>query len=531
MISLSAQSTADILLIRGTGGSVMRWEKGRLGLQTDFSAEADQQAAFRHYLDARAMRPFIIVADLIEEDFRNETIAHTRGSDRAALLKRKLSYLFRSTDYRTARVTGREAEGRRDDKVLFSALTRPELLEPWVDTLLARKGVIQSITSAAYLMELLARSMKLSAEPQLLLVSLEGNRGLRHTYMQKGFVLFSRLTPLGVGGGRSLVDLLRDECGQTRKYLERIKLLPYDEPLDVRVVAADIDAEVDFESLQSPLMLFSYCDTSAMPAQRSISVSVHDEQEGAGAIALSLAETLRRKAPANIYAPPAVRRYAYLKSAARSLVYCSALALLTTVGLIVPGVFETLGKQDQQVQFKARSQPLMQDLEQRRENFPATPLAAAPMELVVQTYDKVRAQALNPQQAMQVISQALSMVPEISLARIDWQLQPLEDEAVEDVWSGYGQPDPREEFLKAVIAEQTVLKTTLTGMVAPTDSHRLAQNQVLAFIEALRSLEGVTVQPLTMPTDVRPATEVAARLDGISMSPDFVLEIAMVAAP
>jgi hypothetical protein len=46
------------------------------------------------------------------------------------VVARKLAQIFRNTPYRYAQLQGREAEGRRDDRVMYTAVTNPEVLRP-----------------------------------------------------------------------------------------------------------------------------------------------------------------------------------------------------------------------------------------------------------------------------------------------------------------------------------------------------------------------------------------------------------------
>ena len=62
---------------------------------------------------------------------------------------RKLSQLFRNTPYRHALAQGREAEGRRDDRVVYTAITNGEVLRPWVEVLERLEVPVEGIHSSA----------------------------------------------------------------------------------------------------------------------------------------------------------------------------------------------------------------------------------------------------------------------------------------------------------------------------------------------------------------------------------------------
>ena len=98
----------------------------------EFAVSGAGVTAFERYLAPLAAHPVHLFIDLSEEDFRLDTIPHVGGSDREAILNRKLAQIYRNTPYRHALLQGRETEGRRDDRVIYTAVTNPEVLRPWV---------------------------------------------------------------------------------------------------------------------------------------------------------------------------------------------------------------------------------------------------------------------------------------------------------------------------------------------------------------------------------------------------------------
>ncbi len=81
----------------------------------------------------------------------------------ALLLDRKLNQMFRGTPFRHAVVLDRESAGRRDDRVLYTSITNPELLTPWLDLLDAARAPLVGIYSAPLLS---ARLLKPLGQPQ-----------------------------------------------------------------------------------------------------------------------------------------------------------------------------------------------------------------------------------------------------------------------------------------------------------------------------------------------------------------------------
>ena len=103
--------------------TVYHWDRRR-GLTEPFAFDANETdlVHFSRYLRESPALPTYILVDIVEEEYRQETIPHLRGSDRQAVIKRKQARLFRGTPYCYTSLQGREAGGRRDQQLLSSRL-------------------------------------------------------------------------------------------------------------------------------------------------------------------------------------------------------------------------------------------------------------------------------------------------------------------------------------------------------------------------------------------------------------------------
>ena len=95
------------------------------------STEAERVA----YLCREPQKPLYCLLDSIYEEYRVVVLPHVFGKDRKNLIQRKTRRLFENKSYTYAVMQGRETFGRRDDKLLFTALNNTEVLESWINTL------------------------------------------------------------------------------------------------------------------------------------------------------------------------------------------------------------------------------------------------------------------------------------------------------------------------------------------------------------------------------------------------------------
>lgn len=528
----NTKNTVRILLFTSRALYVYSGGKAHLTAEKEFSVDAAGLADFDRHMSASSEIPVYFVADLSEEDFRVESVAHVRGKDQKVLLDRKLLQYFRNAEYRSVRIQAREEGGRRDDRVLFSALTNTELLAPWIDYLLRKKVRVKGIVSVPLLMELFSEFLQLDQVPHLLLVNLEERVGLRQTYLQKKKVKFSRL--LSIFGSDSLAETLLAECRHTRQYLERQKLLPHDQPLQVHVCAADgMAGELDKGLAASPLLQFHIHETGMLGAELGIDPAVIDDH---GSVYLCIFSALRAGKLFNAYAPPSVTRYHRLRQIRQGLIVGTSLmvaAIILAGGSLVQEAFTTITERQQ---LDRETQRFKGRLEELRRTFPETPIPAAEMRTVVESIERIRAQEISPMETMVMVSRAMALFPDIHVQRFEWQLSLLTGTAEDSAMAAAGGPPeaaggtsggraPVPVILPGLLKGKTYGATFLGGTVVPSGGYGNANQSINKFIVALERIPGMKVTPISMPTDTKPNATVKAKLDDGDIIAEFSLKI------
>jgi hypothetical protein len=223
--------------------------RGRIEARREFAVSGTGVAEFERYLTHMPPQPVHMFTDLAEEDFRLDTIPHVGKGDREAILNRKLTQIFRNTPFRFALVQGREPEGRRDDRVLYTAVTNPEVLRPWTEVLDRLKVPLAGIHSAAVFSGVLLEELDL-AFAHTLLVTLSPGGAMRQTYFRDGEIKFSRLTPMDLADGQSLGAMIAEETTRTWQYLDSLRHFSEDDRLEVCVLVHRNDRETVQPSLR-----------------------------------------------------------------------------------------------------------------------------------------------------------------------------------------------------------------------------------------------------------------------------------------
>jgi hypothetical protein len=190
-----------------------------------------------------------LICDLTETDFRVDYVPHLRANDRNAVLERKLNQTFRATPFRHAMLLGRQSDGRRDDQVLLSAITNPELVDAWVDVLIRNDVPIAGIYNAALLMRPFLNADSGANSNQQLLVtecvgvdrdhSESGAHTFRQTYFGASQLCFSRTIKLLNDDTQPIAERMLAEVRRTIQYLESMRLASDHFPVNVQIRLQD----------------------------------------------------------------------------------------------------------------------------------------------------------------------------------------------------------------------------------------------------------------------------------------------------
>lgn len=236
------------------------WRGGAIVERDVFSATDADSKEFGDYLSRHREVPTYLVTDLIEEDFRIDTVPHLRGGDQEAILGRKLAQLYRASTFRHAIVQERESEGRRDDRVLYHAITNPDLVKPWLAVLEAAEVPLEAVSSSAVLSGRLPKELNVFFA-HTLLVTIVPDFGLRQTYFQNKHIKFSRLTPIIYDEGQSVGTLIAAETSRTWQYLDSLRFFAGGDTLEVCILVHARDREMVAEAIRTlPLLKYRFLD-------------------------------------------------------------------------------------------------------------------------------------------------------------------------------------------------------------------------------------------------------------------------------
>lgn len=450
-----------ILFLNGEQLDVYRADRSQVAHLARFDTDAGGREAFAGFLDDQPDVPCRILVDLIEEEFRQEVLPHVTGSDRKILQARHAARLFRTTPYRFSRVSGRETGGRRDDRVMFSALTNHELVEPWVALLAAHKKPLYGIHSVPILSCRIANAAGAGNGNILLLTLQQGDR-LRQTFLQNKIVCFSRLTPLPETDIDGFGKLINAEIEKTRRYITSLKLLGFEDTLQATLV-------LDSERLKSAQ---AHCAGSD-----HLHLHFHDVQTVAAKLGIPrypdhsycdlLFTVLASRAQGqNHYAQPAHLVQARVHRG-KDLINKTSL-LLATIALAWAGInmIDATALKSKQAGLEAATVAAQQALDEINKRKQLVQVEPKDVLAAVEIANAIQARAIQPRTLLASLGGVLQQNPALAMDRLEWN--PRSGQIADDA-----ETDPGTESGTAV----NQIQVTIEGHVLDFDGSYLHANQ------------------------------------------------------
>lgn len=292
-----------ILLLNGSLLTAHYWSGGHIKVEGEFTHEPVGLEAFATYLRKHRSSLFYLLADIAEEGFQLEDLPYVQGGDREALLQRRLSQYYYNTPLAVAASLGRAPAGRRDEKLLFAALTRIETFTPWLDTLRDAEAILAGVYSVPLVLAECAPQLLAESGPVLFVSLTRG--GVRQSFFDSGKLHFSRLSQLAT---RSLDEIGRTSANDSAKifqYLVAQRQVPPGAALRTVVLAhvEQIPALKDFCRDTGELQ-FEFIDLAATARQQGLK----DIPADSNADKLFI-HCLATKTPAQQFAPASETRF------------------------------------------------------------------------------------------------------------------------------------------------------------------------------------------------------------------------------
>ncbi len=524
--SLSRPDTADKLLISVSARQVSaaHWRNGRFAGCDMFTYSDDGLVAFKIYLaDFGRQLPVHMLVDVVEEDYRFESLPHCSGRDRSNMVNRKLKQHYRNTPYSSAQLRGRETGNRRDDRYLFCALTNPELIAAWVQAVIELGMPMAGIYLLPTVSQGLVERLQIQ-QTNLLVVSINSS-GLRLTFLREQTLRISRLARIDATTPQALKSYA-EEISNTRLYLHALRVMTLDEPLAVLIIDTDdtLAELAEIIARDNPNIECRRLARAEIVARLDIAAPTLDSS--ADALFLHL---LGSRAPDSNLAPANVT-FGYRRQKLRRGIYAATVVIACIIA--VTGAYDWYRIFDINLEMKSDSETAARQTAARQiaelqaqyrestRQYPVAPTTGENLRRAVEISQKIGATTRSPETMMTLVSRVLAHHPAIAVKNFGWKY------GATNIESGGGKS--AEPGFAAPAAGTRRQSGLIEGDVRPfRGDHRAAIEAINGFANLLsQQPEVAEVKVIKLPLNISPTSVLSGNTtdsDGPAGTAEFKL--------
>lgn len=375
-------------------------QKQSIVQQRQFPYQAEGYQQLLQWLPAQPVTTRILV-NLETEEFQQEKLPPLRRREQQALLQHKLQQYFPDRLFRLG-LNSRPLQ-------YLSAITDHQRLQPWIEILLKQRFPLQGIYSLPWLSHAILHQ---PAWPLQLLLSWDGEAGLRQTLFDARQVRLSRLTP---ATREQLEPVLIQSVHQMYHYLINQSIVSPRQTLVIRLIGQDI------ASLRPLLPDHEHLQYYTLPA--ATAPGLHTDADSPADCLPLYFDWIARKTPKTSYATSQQTRFfrwqrggKYLNTAAAGILL---LALISAAALYL----QSAQLQQQTQQHQQQYQKLLQHSMHLSRDVTDPAISARDMQQLVQTMQQYQRHNYAPRQVLFPVSQLLQRYPHIALQQISWNNQ------------------------------------------------------------------------------------------------------------
>lgn len=395
--------------------TAFKWQSGVLSEEGSFDATEAGKLGFANYLAGNRKSIFSILANVSDEGFHIETIPFLRGADRTAIVRRKLGQLFFSAALTTSMSLGHQKSRRKDERVMLAALTNNEVFAPWLTALASAESPLAGVYSLPLLGPVLLRKLGITDERCLLLTIQD--QSIRQSYLEKGELFFSRLTPLHNSSIGGIAQTFATEARKLQQYLVSQRLIGRQQPINAYLLAhANTSKALESSCVDSDNLSFTILDIEACAQQCSFKTFPADTRCEPLFLQLLAADPPRTQ-----FASDAQRHDYHLWLVRSVLQGAGAVVLIGCLLWSGRQLYEAYQLNHEVEVITAETSLARRRYEDILKTFPPIPTSNENLRRVINRYVELENASTSPAYLWHEISRALHDAPSIELDGIEWK--------------------------------------------------------------------------------------------------------------
>jgi hypothetical protein len=477
-----------VLYFSATEHTLYRFTGGRLEMESVFPANADGLQAFRAHLQSRSGALVYVVADLAGEDFHEDQIPYLRGSDRQAVVQRRLAQRYRDTRLSAAVSLGYTSGERRTERLLLASFTNTEQFTAWIDALIASGSRLSGVYSVPLLAPVLAA--RLGAGRGRTLIVTANSAGLRQCYVEDGRLRFARLERISDTAPDAQAAFVSAETLRLVQYLATLRALPREgPPIQVLVIAPAAQRAALEQVLVSDARL-TFQTIVVDEAARKAGIKRPAADLPGEQLFLHLAI---KHPPAEQFARVEDRRSFVLWRLQRAVIGTGIAGFLACAIFSAVQWYNLFGVREQAAVQQREAREATEQYRRITASFPVTQTTTDNLKTTVVEFTKIAKQSASPEPALVYLSQVVDKYPQMEIESVVWRVSKPGPEAAAN-----GVP------ATAAPAGEVLQMLEVSGRVNATrrSDYRAITGQVQSFAEALRTDPAWRILRTQLPFDV-----------------------------
>ena len=488
-----------VLYFTASGHTLYRWTGGALEQEARFTPDTEGLDEFRAHLQRHKGALVHVLADLAGEDFHEDQIPHLRGSDRQAVVQRRLAQRYRDTRLGTALSLGYLSGERRSERLLLASFTTPEQFTEWLDALASAGTRLSGVYSVPLLAPALAA--RLGVRGGRVFIVTANSTGLRQCYIQDGRLRFARLERTPDMTPDALAAFVRAETLRLVQFLSTRGALPREGPPVQVIVVASAAHRAAFEQMLVSDTWLAFHTVTMEEAARKVGIKGLAADAPGERLFLHLAV---KRPPQDQFARVEDRRSFFLWRLERAIVRVGAAGFAACLLYAAAQWFDLWRLKDQISAQRREAQEATQQYERITASFPVTQTTTDNLKATVVEFTRIASQSASPEPALVYLSQVVEKFPQMDVESVQWRVGRQSERSEAGAPADKRPAEPPAGAAAAPPAGEMIQMLEVSGRVNATkrSDYRAITGQVQRFAEALRTDPAWRILRTQLPFDV-----------------------------
>jgi len=404
------------------------------------------------------------------------SLPHVTGGDRQRLFQHRMKRTFEYTSYTYAVVQGRESQGRGDDRVLFTALSNPELLQPWLSLIQKYKIPLVGIYSAVLLTQQFLKYLPESSH--ILLVTCvvqtqsQNLQGIRQTFFAKQQLQLSRFVPLKPSQQHEYTTVILEQIVKMQRYLDSARFVPLNTPLSIVILTPSYLYENMQQVVKNTRNDFNITLIDCSDLLEHLGLRLENDTFW---LQTTLAQQLFYGWHKNHYAKPIDKQYFFYRRLRQVIYALSAGFLLAAISYSSWEFYQSFSMRQMGYEITHKITEREKQIAQLREKQMNLPLKIEYIRSIVDAGNHIVAHHLLPQPSLVKLSEVLAQHPQLKIHRLIWNSNSNERLAADTAVRAKSLPENRGKPIeikdKSGVKPEIIEMIRVVGEIYPFDGN------------------------------------------------------------